>query len=525
MKLVMRNWKWLVGGLVAGLIGVTYLLAQIQTTTTGVDTQSVGTTAVNVSPPNEEETAAAALLIDAVNAGDTQTALEILHAYGVAEDTLLDMATRLGKSPVRVELKEPFLKASVAALAVVDPTTKEQVRLQAATAVGYERPVWIPRQLDTAPIASFDADLGQCPLAPIAVLNVKLDDPSFIRYFQWYDRYAESLHSVALNGADLSNAKLEVENYGQANRTLNALFQLIKARKPDAFVWLGVVKEDAKTDEPWLKAMTFKPDGLQISNLRQFHSPFAETHRRYVEIVGADMPMMVAGFYGHKDALQEKGDLLFAALNNKNPKARQAAEAKAKAELGNIGTAVGQDLARMEADLQSLGYQGLSVHWLLHAALANSGKATRIDKSDLIDPRAGLLETYYLAKDYDSVYSLAAEMITNSVPGDITWAVAKLYQGMELLSRTPPKTSEGNAVLDEVLAFDFKKKLGRDHYILCAVKWRMYAASLSGDKGKARELAQWAQNQEFRKDLKSDFSQKFKKKYEGFLTSPSTQLH
>jgi hypothetical protein len=29
---------------------------------------------------------------------------------------------------------------------------------------------------------------------------------------------------------------------------------------------------------------------------------------------------------------------------------------------------------------------------------------------------------------------------------------------MVLLSQTPPKTSEGSAVLDEVLAFDFKCK-------------------------------------------------------------------
>ncbi len=525
MKLMMRNWQWLTGLLAAGLICATYLLAQNQNPSIGADRQSVEAATVNLAPPDEAEAAASVLLIEAVNLGDAQTALEILHAYGVADDTLLAMAARWGQSPARVELKEPFLKASVGALALLDPANKADVQARsqaAAAALGYERPVWIPRQLDTAPIASFDADLSLCPQAPIAVLNVKLDDPCFIRYFQWYDRYAEQLHSVALNGADLSNAKLDVTNYAQANLTLNALFQLIKARKPDAFVWLGVVKEDDRSDEPWLKAMTFQPDGLQISNLRQFHSPFADTYRRYVEIVGADTPMMVAGFYGHKTALEEKEKMLSASWTNKNSKLRQAAEAAATAQLGSIGAVVGQDLAKEEADLQSLGYRGLSVHWLLQTALANSGKAAAIDKSDMIDPRAGLLETYFLQKDYARVSALATDMVTNSAPGDMNWTVGKLYIGMALLSQRPHKTQEAIAVLDEVLAFDYKNRPGRDHYILGAVKWRIHAAVLSGDMQKAQELVQWGQGQKFRQDLKSEFSKTFLKKYEGLQVRSAT---
>lgn len=520
MKLVMQKWQWLAGLLAAGLICATYLLAQVQTTQNGVDTQPIGTAAVNLAQPNEKETADSALLIAAVNAGDTETALEILHAHGVAEDTVLAMATHLGRSPARVELKEPFLKASVGALAQMDRVVKTnvQVRLEnAMVALGYERPVWMLRP-NTQAIASYDEELVQCPVPPIAVLDVKRNDPCFIRFFKWYDRYAENLHSVAVNGPALSNTHLDPTNYAQANSTLNALFQLIKARKPDAFVWLSVVKKDDRSDEQWLRAMTFQPDGLQISNLRQFHSPFAETRARYAAIVGADTPMMVSGFCGYTAALQEKRKRLSAAVRNKDPQARQTAEAEATMELGSIGAVVGQDLVREEADLQSLGYRGLSAHWLLLAALANSDKAAAIDKSDLLDPRAGLLETYYLGKDYARLSSLAAEMISNSAPGDMDWTVGKLYEGMVLLSQTPPRTSEASAVLDEVLAFDFKNRPGRDHYVIGAVKWRMYAASLSGDTKKAQELVQWVQNREFRKDLKSAFL----KKYEGILTQPTT---
>jgi len=511
-----RNWQWLAGLLAAGLICTTYFLAKTQTMSIGVDTQATSTAAVIVAPPNDQETADSMRLIQAVNTGDTQTALGILHAYGVADDTLLAMATRLGIPPTRVGLKETFLKASFAGLTLADPVLKTNVLASlsnAITALGYEQPVWMPSRPDIRAIRSYDLDLAQCPVAPIAVLNVRLNDPCFIRYFKWYDRYAESLHSVVLNGPNLSNAKLDATDYDQANRTLNALFRLVKARKTDAFAWLGVVNEADRSDEQWLKAMTFMPDGLQISNLRQFHSPFAETRNRYVGIVGSDMPMMVVGFYGETAALQERGKMLAAALTNNDPQA----VATVMAQLGGIGSVVGPHLAQVETNLQSLGYRGVSTHWLLLAAIVNSNNAVAINQSDLLNPRAGLLDIYYGQKDYVSISSLTAEMITNSAPGDMNWTVGKLYRGIALLSQTPPRTSQAITVLDQILAFDFTNKPGRGHYILGAVKWRIYAAFLSGDTVKPTQLVQWVQNQEFRNDLKSEFL----KQYAGLLPPPT----
>jgi hypothetical protein len=508
MKLMMRNWQWLVVFLAAGLICVTYLLAQTQTAQTGVDTQAVTTAAVKVAPPDAVEAADSVRLIKAVNGGDAETALEILHTYGVAENTLLAMAARLGKPPTNAVLKEPFLKASVAALALTDRMVKTNVQAALSDAIvtlDYGRPVWMPRRPNTQAMTSYDADLAQCPTAPIMVLNVRLDDPCLIRYFKLYDRYAEQLHSVVLNGPNLNNTKLDATNYDLANRNLNALFQLIKARKPDAFVWLGVVKEDDHSDEQWLKAMTFMPDGLQISNLRQFHSPFAETRARYMEIVGTNMPMMVTGFYGYAAALQEKRDILTAAMKSGDLQA----EATATAQLGGIGAVVGQGLKQVETNLQSLGYRGISVQWSLLMALATSGQAAVVDKSDLIDPHVALLDTYYGQGDYAHVLSLAADLISNSNPGDMNWMVGKLYEGIALLSQTPPKTNDAIAVLDEILAINFQNRPGRDHYILGAVKWRIQAAFLSGDMEKPRELVQWVQNQNFRTDLKSAFLKKY----------------
>jgi len=518
MKPFIRYWYWFAGLVAVVFVCASYLLGQIQfkqnngAQNTNAERQS------GVLPPDGTETADAALLVEAVNAGEITTALELLHAYGVSEDTLLAMATRLGKAPPRAHLNEPFLKATYGALATSDPATRAYAQQLAVPQTGYQRPVLVVRRLNHDAIANYDFDLAQCQLPPIAVLNISLDDPRFIRFFLWYDRYADQLHSVAINGENLNNAKLDVENYDRACRTLNALFQLIKARNPDAFVWLYVVKQDSPSDEQWLKAMTFQPDGLLIGNLRQFHSPFAQTRRRYAEIVGADMPMMIMDFYGQKAALEAKQQMLLAASQLKDAKARKAAEANALAQLGAVGLEVGGRIEQLEIDLKSLGYRGLSVHWLLWAALANSGKAVSTDKSDIVDPRAALLESCLESKDYARLFALAEEMRFKSTPGDMDWTVAKVYEGVGFLSQSPPRLAEGIAALDEVLAFDFKGKPGRDHYVLVAAKWRLYAASLENDIRKAQALVRWVRDQEFRKDLKSDFL----KNYEGILTFKTT---
>ncbi len=484
-------------------------MAQVRTKQNGAGTQPIEISAEKVSPPDKAETAAAALLIEAVNAGDVKNAVEILQAHGVAEETLLDMAVRLGKTPPKAMLEEPFLKATYGSLAVSGPTNRACAQAFESPIPGYERPVMVVRRLSRGSIGNYEFDFAECALPPIAVLNLGLEDPRFIRFFLWFDRYAERVHSVALNGENLSNAKLDPEQYGRANRTLNALFRLIKARKPDAFVWLGVVKQDSKTDELWLKAMTFKPDGLQIWNLRQFHSPFAETRRRYAAIVGNDMPMMVAGFYGQKVALEAKAEALSDVARLKDKKKQQNAEANALTKLGGIGKAVKADFQELESRLRSIGYSGLSVHWLLGTALAGSDKATSVDKSDLVGPRARLLQTYYEAKDYTQLFALAEDMISNSAPGDLDWTLGKLYHGMALLSQDQPKTKEACVALDEVLAFDFRGRPGRDHYLIETVKWRIYAAQLSADHSKASQLVQWVQTNAFRDDLKRQFLSRY----------------
>ena len=173
---------------------------------------------------------------------------------------------------------------------------------------------------------------------------------------------------MVVNWTHLSN-HTETEGYTNVNRTLAGLHKLIKARKPDAFVWAGVVKKDDLSDAPWLSSFSFKPDGLLVWNLRQFHSPFAETRQRYVPIVGADMPMVVASFYGHKPPLVEAGMKLQAAKTMTNSVQRAAMQTEADSKLAGVGKISRDLIARQEAKLQALGYRGMTTHGLLVEAV------------------------------------------------------------------------------------------------------------------------------------------------------------
>jgi len=497
---MMQKSHWLAIPLMVGLITSTNLAAQ------------------NPSVISAQEAGDSARLIEALNTGSVSNTLQILRAYGVSERTLARMAVAFGKPPARSELKEPFLKVS-AEIPLGGNKTNAQTRLESAASLGYRLPTWLARWQGTNWMARCDSELSLCPIPPVALLDLNLDDSAFLRHFLWYDRYAERLHSVVLNGDDLTNAKIE-PGYERANRSLNALYRLIKARKPDAFVWLEVVKQDSHSDERWLKAMTFTPDGLQISNLRQFHSPFAETRRRYVGIVGTNMPMMVAGFFGYKAALQEKGRLLSDSKRITNPTVRVAATTEATAQIGGIGSLVGQDLAQAEVEVAALGYRGLSAHSLLIEALANQDKAAGVvDRSSIVDRRAGLLAAAFAEKDYDRVATLAKEMFDQSTPGHLNWVIARTYQAMLLLSQTPVKPAEAAQILDEVLAYDFRTRPEFHYQIVYAAQWRMHAAMLTGDRRKAEDTAQWVRDNPFRADVKSDFL----KRHGNALKPQSTQ--
>lgn len=296
-------------------------------------------------------------LLAALEASDDSQVVAILRANGVSETALKTLSSNLARPPQAVALSEPFFRGAIA-VPIKVTEAEARARLAQAEALGFGRRFWVVKQLPADWEQQYDNQRALLTADPVGALDLTLNDTNLIAAFRWYDRYADGLHSVVLNWTRVSN-HTETGDYAAVNRMFTGLHRLLKARKPEAFVWLGVVKKDDRTDEQWLRAMTFEPDGLLIWNLRQFHSPFAETRERYVPIVGADRPMVIAGFYGYKSALAETEKQIQSAKDDMS--ARTVAETRLK----GLGELSGSLLQAQERELQQLGYRG----WTLHGSL------------------------------------------------------------------------------------------------------------------------------------------------------------
>jgi hypothetical protein len=300
----------------------------------------------------EHELALSSQLVDALNHRNYTVALEILHYYGVTNITLEAMAGRLGRPPQRRTLAEPF----VSGFLLGDPAEGHKVhrRVRDAVAIGYLQPLWVVEDLNRwdwreRAYKSWNQNL----VVPIGVMNIRRPD-QVIRCFKWYHQYADRLHSVGLNWYHVNN--FDAPDHAEAYRLLNALFQLVKARNPDAFVWLFVEPTIDNSDLRWLETMRFPYDGLLVGNLRNFTSRFESTRQRYLPYVEKDTPMVLTGFYGYEKPLVQAGAL-------RRGKRREAAMRAA-------GEVIAPQLDRHAERVWKLGYRGLILDWRVVEAVA-----------------------------------------------------------------------------------------------------------------------------------------------------------
>jgi len=284
-----------------------------------------------------KEAGDAGLLVGALGASNHDNAIKVLREYGIAETTLTNMAARLGQPPTRAVLKEKFVRGVVAVL-MTEPSDRVKANFKTAAAQGRDRAYWVVKSLGPDWTSRYDQELAQMSVPPIAVLDKALQEVDFIRFFKWYDRNADKVHSVLLNSENLNNFNLK-SRYGDANLVMAGMYQLIKARKPDAFVWVQVVWHEDGSDAGWLQALSFKPDGLMIWNLHSFLSPFDRARPKYAAIVGEQTPMMATEFFGFWPQLTTVSDLK---------------------PIGNI---IDANLDRFEDRLTTMGYCGLMADW------------------------------------------------------------------------------------------------------------------------------------------------------------------
>lgn len=247
----------------------------------------------------EQAAADSAALIQALDAGNQPLVLETLRACGVGSGTLSHMKGRLGKPASRAKLREPFLRAAIiGSLAGLDPA-ELTLRLEASASQGFQPAFWEINSFGPDWPQRYDQERGRFASPPIGVLDVGLADTNFVRFVQWYDRYGERLHSVVINWERLDNYDFKATAQQQdANRVMSGLYRLIKARNPEAFVWVRVVWADDNSDVRWLKVLSFAPDGLLLWNLPAFDSPFEAAPGRYQPLLDPQCPMVAAAFYG-----------------------------------------------------------------------------------------------------------------------------------------------------------------------------------------------------------------------------------
>jgi hypothetical protein len=326
-----------------------------------------------------QEAADGGRLIGAVNAGDYKTALAILQQYGISSSTLQVMASRLGQPPTRAVLNDAFLKASIS-VSLQGSTEQVQARLNTITALGYGQMIWMARSksLDRPGWEGrYDAELAKCPLPPIGAVEEGLQEVNVIEFFKWYDRYAERLHSVALNWSHLANydnESLQVHDYVSSRAWLNGMYQLVKARKPDAFVWVSIVRMGDDSDLQWLEGLGFAPDGLMVRNQTGFDAHYGQTRNLYLPIVGQNTPMMVAGFFGYESVVTRSWQALDATTGISNPRQKQVAQAQAVTSMKAVGKVIGPELSEEEQHLQSLGYRGIAADWPMLQAVSLAGQ-------------------------------------------------------------------------------------------------------------------------------------------------------
>ena len=294
-----------------------------------------------------ESSRASLEIIQALEHQQYDEAAALLRAQGVSAAVTENVKSRLGQAPAPGQWKEPFVKAVlIGPLRSMTPETA-QIRMRQAAAAGFDRVFWEIDAVTNGWEALYDAQLAGFQKPPIAVLNLKTNDAQFIDYFRWYERYASRLHSLVINADDLDNYVFKTEGQRrEANRVMGGLWQLIKALRPESFVWMRVVWDELNSDRDWIRSMSFKPDGFLVWNIPDFNDPYDKAREKYLKAAGRDVPMVLGAFYGlYPETTQDQNTPVWGRLIHDN-------------------------LDAYQRQLTAAGYCGLAPDWRLFHCLA-----------------------------------------------------------------------------------------------------------------------------------------------------------
>ncbi len=146
----------------------------------------IGLASPLVGQISEQEANDSIAMVTAVNAGNYLAALEILHRYGIAENTLERMVARVGQPPQQVVLSETFLRGYLY-MGALGEGHKLYRRVRDAAAINQPLPLWVADDLNMRKWPErCDRELYRSFSAPIGVLNPRGPEQA-IRFFQWYE--------------------------------------------------------------------------------------------------------------------------------------------------------------------------------------------------------------------------------------------------------------------------------------------------------------------------------------------------
>jgi hypothetical protein len=128
-----------------------------------------------------------------------------------------------------------------------------------------------------------------------------------------------------------------------------------------------------------------------------------------------------------------------------------------------------------------------------------------IGAPDVRDLQEDLLCSYALEKNYNTVLSLASEMITGSELSELKWIMGKEYYGIVLANQDPPQTAQAIAIFDELLKLGFTGKPENDRLMATVARWRVTLALRQSDLEGARKVIRQVQDGPCAKNFKKEF--------------------
>jgi hypothetical protein len=128
-----------------------------------------------------------------------------------------------------------------------------------------------------------------------------------------------------------------------------------------------------------------------------------------------------------------------------------------------------------------------------------------IGAPDIRDLQEDLLCSYALEKNYNTVLSLASDLIAGSAPGELKWIMGKEYYGIVLANQDPPQTAQAISIFDDLLKLGFTGKPEHDRLMITVARWRVTLALRQSDLAGARQVIRQVQDGPCANNMKKEF--------------------